>query len=369
MTAMPPSPEHHKSFFDSKMKRKNLPWVALFVLLLLVVGIEIDLSTQFGRPEELVIPTQLTLTDIDFHEYSVNRIRAIVNESSIMVWRDNNFAPFKALFDADWVNETHHVDVWKDTSRPFVLFDRGNLCKAARAFYEAGAVKNHILLMRLDENWGALSAHVPNRTINWGPLSCSKDEILTYLNHNRTLAVITTQHQAFDHPKVHSIPIGVKEPRERVLEHIRTPYNKTQLLMINFNNFQHRPQIARAVIDKFGGKLNNTYDLSYWSVLYQEMRQSKFVLCPSGLGFDTYRAWESLYMGAIPIIERYNRTDGWHRTLDGLPVLWVDNMEHDVTPDLLQSSYKRFSANAASFNYEKLTVPWWVDFVNSFRNS
>jgi len=139
--------------------------------------------------------------------------------------------------------------------------------------------------------------------------------------------------------------------------------------MMNFSPWQHRPQISKAVFDNFGGSLNNTYGLKYpyWETLYGDMRQSKFVLCPSGLGWDAYRMWETLYMGAIPIIEHYNRKDGWHRTFDGLPVLWVENMERDVTPELLESAYERIMSNASSFKYEKLTVQWWVDFVHSFQ--
>jgi hypothetical protein len=38
---------------------------------------------------------------------------------------------------------------------------------------------------------------------------------------------------------------------------------------------------------------------------YLDIAQSKFVLCPSGLGFDTYRLWETIILGSIPIVEVY----------------------------------------------------------------
>lgn len=44
-------------------------------------------------------------------------------------------------------------------------------------------------------------------------------------------------------------------------------------------------------------------NLSIESDHYLQAAQSRFVLCPSGLGFDTYRLWETLLLGAIPIVE------------------------------------------------------------------
>jgi len=199
----------------------------LVPLLLVLVGMDlfkVPRRAETMTLEKLLRAPQMT-SDVDFHEYSMSRIRALVNESTIMNWRDESFAPFKALFDSEWVNETYNTDVWKDatSSRPFVLIDGNNdLCRAAKAFYNAGAVKKHILLSHMNENWGAVSTHVPNRTIDWGQPSCL-NEILAYVNHNNTLAVFTVQHQAFDHPKVHSIPLGVKEPKEHVLEQVRKP--------------------------------------------------------------------------------------------------------------------------------------------------
>jgi hypothetical protein len=193
------------------------------------------------------------------------------------------------------------------------------------------------------------------------------DDVLAYLNHNHTLAAFTVQHQAFDHPKVHSIPLGIKnvEIIHRYV-HDTAPVNKTQLLMMNFHERTERGIVGKIVRRNFNGTVNNTYGSDSYLYL-KEMRQSKFVMSPSGLGWDCYRNWEALYMGSFPIIERYNRSDGWHRTLDGLPVLWVDTF-HDLTPQLLESAYERLTAVDVNFyEYEKLTVQWWFDFVNSFR--
>jgi hypothetical protein len=291
----------------------------------------------------------------------------------------DGFGKFKRHFDFDIVNETSALTIWKDTSRIFVHDD--NFCAATLRFKAAGSVKRHILLTTFNENWGGLSTYVPNRTVNrgrlveghWRDQGCTKEDVMAYLNHENTIAAITTQFQAFDHPKVHSIPLGITYPNQ-LLESIRRnlTVNKTQLLMINSNlgneldpnEFCYH---VHSVLAKFNGTVQNTYRYQDIRLFHDEIRRSKFVLCPGGLGWDTYRMWEVLSLGGFPIIERYNRTDGWHRTFDGLPVLWVEYYD-ELTTELLEKEYLRLATRHPDrYNYKKLTTKWWIDFVNSFR--
>jgi len=268
-----------------------------------------------------------------------------------------------------------------------------------------------------------------------------------YLNSPNTLAVFTTQHQAlFDHPKVYSVPIGVSSGASRtqnILETFQTEKLQQQkehqqrqqqqysnatildesgnatmtttmldlvserdrLLMINaFPSPERKPQIE-AVIHNFislgygfGGTepLHNLYVResndggSDYDAYVAQLKRSKFILCPSGLGWDTYRMYEALHMGTIPVMERmtyryqvityppatqrlpqlvplfrdqygrnktrqmlneetqavrdiekYNATveiieydDGWqHRTLEDLPIVWIDGKFTNTVPE------------------------------------
>ena len=70
-------------------------------------------------------------------------------------------------------------------------------------------------------------------------------------------------------------------------------------------------------------------------------------------------------MGTIPILEHLNRTDGWFRTFDYLPVVWIDSYDN-LTPDYLEAEYQRIISKPKSYwKYEKLTQQWWVDFIQS----
>ena len=80
-----------------------------------------------------------------------------------------------------------------------------------------------------------------------------------------------------------------------------------------------------------------------------------------GLGFDTYRLWETLLLGSIPIVES---NAGLDRTYSNLPVLVVHNYTH-LTPVLLDTAYKCFVKHAHLYNYHHLTEKYWMELVRT----
>ncbi len=142
--------------------------------------------------------------------------------------------------------------------------------------------------------------------------------------------------------------------------------NRTELLFLSNSDYEHRVNITRRIISKFNGEISNMYNDG--SDYLELLRTSKFVLCPSGLGWDTYRAWEALMLGTTPILETYYRRDGFYRVFDDLPVLWVDHYDN-VTPELLEREYPRILSGAREYVFEKLTNQWWIDLINSYRFS
>ena len=379
------------------------------------------------------------------HLYETHDIfgRDIKDEKRAVAHREN-----RAKLEAAWIG-----------TKPRVIEDH-NIC---HAFKHAKQIANfetpHVLITHLDENWGTLSSEVPGRTEDWGDIvrnmfverdgfTCDAVEVLElYLNSPNTLAVFTTQHQAlFDHPKVHSIPIGVSHShhnghqfletlatqRRLARKHDPKKDSRPNLLMLNNSPTKTRKPQTEAVIRNFrkhGFELKNTYGATKEDY-YKEMSESKFILCPSGIGWDAYRIWEALNMGVIPVIERHKyryevlmypsgsgkrskilRTlqkdetpgqaidkklmkhikkhkatidvieyyDGWRKTFDDLPVLWIDGEfgesppkdEKDskgnyLTPDLLEQAYDAMAANMEKFKYEKLTSLYWMRLIESY---
>ena len=108
--------------------------------------------------------------------------------------------------------------------------------------------KKHILILQVNENWGAFSSLVQGRTIDWGDFFVTWEnqgchdakQLYEYLDHPNVSAVFTTTHQSAiePHPKVYSLPLGVFSAARATEELHAQPQmmNRSQLLMINFNS-------------------------------------------------------------------------------------------------------------------------------------
>ena len=76
---------------------------------------------------------------------------------------------------------------------------------------------------------------------------------------------------------------------------------------------------------------------------------------------DTYRLWQALLMGTVPVVES---NAGLDRTYASLPVLVVHNYS-DLNPQLLRRAWPCFRDNAHKFNYEALTMPYWLNLIDT----
>jgi hypothetical protein len=144
---------------------------------------------------------------------------------------------------------------------------------------------------------------------------------------------------------------------------------KKKLLIINNSGWKHREAVNNLVASKFKdlGLKGNAYSVAKKGApaapekdYYEQLAEAKFVLCPSGMGYDTYRHWEVLLMGSIPVFES---SPGFDRTFAKLPVLIVKSF-NDVTPELLEATYADFAARADTlFDFTRLKKSYWMDLV------
>jgi len=110
------------------------------------------------------------------------------------------------------------------------------------------------------------------------------------------------------HEKILSLPLGIKVKHRLFLrwrEILKKDLKKTKILTINNSGWGDRTKINLQVSAAFNYTVKNSYKAqgSDFTDHLEETAQSKFILCPSGLGMDSYRIWESLILGAIPIVE------------------------------------------------------------------
>ena len=94
-----------------------------------------------------------------------------------------------------------------------------------------------------------------------------------------------------------------------------------QLMLSASSNWGPRPAIIACVQARMGAQLRLAAGRSLDHRQYvAAMVQSAAVLCVPGLGYDTFRVFETLFAGSVPVLERSVGLDrSWHR----LPVLQV----------------------------------------------
>jgi len=373
------------------------------VVILILPLFIILVAQNFSAPLKIIYRHEEDELTLEYqsllYQYMYNQRRALINESSVIdmqLTQDTINYPSGSRFienffgsDIEMVNSWNKISSFNETARNSYLEDFANpdsggdllcgrLCDTIQLFRKTNGVRRHVLFSHLNENWGAFSTPVPNRTVDWGKWEvhferegCTIEDLWWYLNHTNVSAIFTTTHQWLDHPKVFSLPLGIKNPgKRRIVEDLTstqknmTLADRTELLLIAQSHSSGRDMITEHVIANFNGTIKNKYKDG--SDYFGNLRHAKFILSPSGMGWDCYRTWEALCMGTIPVLETYYRKDGFYRVFDDLPVLWVDHYDN-VTPSLLEASYPKILAKAKEYNFAKLTNQWWVDFISSFR--
>lgn len=270
-----------------------------------------------------------------------------------------------------------------------------------------------VLTNSADENWGFLSTGIGTRTTKWINMTnhllihgANYDTVQHFLASDKVILIVCNTHvdpYIGAHEKIISLPLGISRKGpifERALYLARMGVKKKTILQINNSGWGDRAYINRIVSEAFNGSVSNTYkgantdemrvrnagrqrkqmkrngnvqqpeqrrrlqhiQQSEHSPLkdhFLETAQAKFVLCPSGLGYDTYRLWETLLMGSIPVVES---NAGFDRTYSSLPVLVVRNYS-DLTPQLLQRAYPCFVRNAKKFQFHHLTESYWLGMI------
>jgi hypothetical protein len=165
------------------------------------------------------------------------------------------------------------------------------------------------------------------------------------------------------------IPSGMERPlgcgyssdANVLFEQMKRPKAVKNLVYMNHNSnnnhgerdcvdshFQDKPWVT---VQKHGTSFRDFIENCY---LHQ------FVVSPPGNGIDCHRTWEALYMGSIPIVKRSILTQAF----SDLPILIVEDWGV-ITEELLKIVLDEFENR--SFNYEKLTLSYWLNRIKEDR--
>jgi len=304
-----------------------------------------------------------------------SRISEYVKEKDdLLNWNTKQFKPFSDMFNVTFLLKRNKPETTLEKlSKGKLYIIESSPCAMAKVHHLYN-ITHVLLLPHLTTNWGGFSGPFPNRTIDWSDLyeawrnsNCFKEDVQKYLDSPFVKLVITTQHQQMTHPKILSIPLGIRLgdiPLEEIFERVRERQNRTRLLLINNSGWNFRSDINNQVIKNFQGSIQNEYSHKGDGVrrYIQQVKQSKFILTPPGLGVDSFRIWESLLLGAIPICENSAVSKGWKQCLDELPVLWVDDYA-EVIPALLKREYPKLLQKCYDFEFRRMNRFYWRGWV------
>ena len=167
---------------------------------------------------------------------------------------------------------------------------------------------------------------------------------------------------SYENPKLTPIPLGVNDftffdyMNEEILNNYfyneKNSVERLGKLYLNFNFNTNRRE--RSNLYEFFGKKD-------WAVVeypdkdpakyYENIKKYKFVLCPWGNGYDTYRFWESLYLGAIPITKNHKS----YNNFKDFPAIFINNYKTLNIESLYQKE---------NLVEEKLNIIYWINLIN-----
>lgn len=163
--------------------------------------------------------------------------------------------------------------------------------------------------------------------------------------------------------RIECCPIGVYEgyhnkgiPTGDLERRIAAPTDKEFLCLMNFgiNGRRERFELHNAARGCPWIVSYENQKLSYQDVL-NDIGYSKFVICPISNGLETSRIWESVYLGAVPILI----SSPWAASFKDLPILQVSSW-NELSQPFLESEWNKHLAKKDQYNYDVVDADYWA---------
>lgn len=182
-----------------------------------------------------------------------------------------------------------------------------------------------------------------------------------------------------DHQKLNMIPLG-RDPKGINFVYDK-PLNTKKNILVYCNHSippksihwygRIREYIYKDCLNKSFVKVDNMStvqgrDIGKASFInyYQNLLDSKFIICPRGCALDSYRLWDSLYFGCVPIVVKY---DGY-KQFEDLPILFIDSWQDYMTLDKDNLERIWMEMQEKEYNFDKLKFSWWKNKIQNKIN-
>jgi hypothetical protein len=165
------------------------------------------------------------------------------------------------------------------------------------------------------------------------------------------------------------IPFGIfgnKEKLETANAILNYPKKeRDKLLYINFQFYTtDRHRLFVHFKTQYSEKQVTCKQQCSFDEFLEDLATHKYVLCPTGNGLDCYRTLESVYMGAVPIVETRLGSLGPYIGLN-VPLLTYPNL-FMVDPYELEDIYPAITNR--DYDFTKALWPYWETRISQCRS-
>ncbi len=189
-------------------------------------------------------------------------------------------------------------------------------------------------------------------------LFLNDEKIIAWFGSNPTLK----------HPKLVGLPLGLESSLWKdgninfYYDAIaKAPQVRKHLLYVNFS-LKNDPLLRLPVFFSFADKpfccvANENGFINY----LQGISESKFILCPPSKSGDSFRVWEALILGSIPIVQSSVLDELYAQ----LPVVIIQEWS-EITEEFLENKYQEMGKK--QFSYQKLFASYWKKRIQEFSH-
>ncbi len=182
------------------------------------------------------------------------------------------------------------------------------------------------------------------------------------------------EHANVIHPKISCLPLGTSDTTIDKIKQINLNKNtngvgKTNLCYANFRiGSNPNDRIPAMNICASRGFLTAMHcdDIGFsqhteiaQDIYLENVAKSKFVVCPEGAGVDTYRFWESLYLGSIPVV----KNNYWIYNFN-LPVVIVNDW-YELNEPFLNEKWNEIFRRICNNEYcfDQIKFSYWLNRI------
>lgn len=179
----------------------------------------------------------------------------------------------------------------------------------------------------------------------------------------------------YNHHKIKFLPMG-SDFRSITSFPMANINNKKRSILcycnFSLNTHPSRRKVYNLIKNKKSILCENMGIFLHYSIsrddFFKRIGDSKFVICPRGNAFDTFRFYDTIYGGAIPIVVK----EKFHNLyfFKDLPILFLNKIEDFqlINKNFLEKHYIRLSP-LLNNNYSQLNFQTWMNKINNIMNN